>query len=112
MGEIIQNDLISLDVRPEFRSEHPGPAAGAATGCAGRGRCTAEIRAGQRWRAGRLPGEEEGQEGKRSTSTCILPEWFEIRTRNLHMRSCKRVSQEVALAMAPRMKAEELGIEK
>ena len=25
---------------------HPGPAAGAATGCAGRGRSTAEIRAG------------------------------------------------------------------
>ena len=24
----------------------------------------------------------------------MLPEWFEIRTRNLHMRSCRRVSQE------------------
>jgi hypothetical protein len=32
---------------PRGAGEHPGPAAGAATGCAGRGRSTAEIRAGR-----------------------------------------------------------------
>jgi hypothetical protein len=72
-----------------------------------RGRSTAEIRAG--WGEGLSIFWVKKVAG--GTSTCILPEWFEIRTRNLHVRSCKRVSQEVALARAQRMNAEELGIE-
>jgi len=43
---------------------HPGPAARGATGCAGRGRSTAEIRAGWEWRLSVFKVERESKKDK------------------------------------------------